>query len=69
MIPKVALAAFSIICASTSIGFILGIAEPHFEQFKLSPVMMGKWNVRHVLNQRSSYLSQIPYIQVSSVIF
>ncbi len=41
-IPAIALAAYSILCASITIGFIQATLEPHLRQFGLSPVMMGK---------------------------
>ena len=40
-IPQVALATFSILCASSSIGFLLTALEPHLRQFELSPLQMG----------------------------
>ena len=40
-IPSVAIAAFSILCASSSIGFLVASLEPHMRQFELSPLLMG----------------------------
>ena len=41
-VPTIAIAAYSIICAAISIGFIQATLEPHLRQFGLSPIMMGK---------------------------
>jgi len=40
-VPSIAIAAYSIICAAISIGFIQTTLEPHMRQFDLSPIMMG----------------------------
>jgi len=40
-VPTIAIAAYSIICAAISIGFIQATLEPHLRQFGLSPIMMG----------------------------
>ena len=41
-VPSIALAAYSILCASSSIGFLLTSLEPHMRQFDLTPLVMGK---------------------------
>jgi predicted MFS family arabinose efflux permease len=41
-IPSIALAAYSILCASITIGYIQATLEPHLRQFNLTPVMMGE---------------------------
>ena len=41
-VPAISFAAYSIVCAAISIGFIQTTLEPHMRQFNLSPVMMGK---------------------------
>ena len=41
-VPSIALAAYSILCASSSIGFLLTSLEPHMRQFNLTPLVMGK---------------------------
>ncbi|XP_043211164.1 MFS-type transporter SLC18B1-like [Amphibalanus amphitrite] len=40
-VPSIALAAFSIISASCSIGFIQALLEPHLRPFELKPVVLG----------------------------
>jgi len=40
-VPTISIAAYSIICAAISIGFIQATLEPHLRQFNLSPIMMG----------------------------
>lgn len=42
-VPSIFLAAYSIICASITIGFIQATLEPHLRQFDLKPVTMGKF--------------------------
>ncbi|XP_037078749.1 MFS-type transporter SLC18B1-like [Pollicipes pollicipes] len=40
-VPDIAMAAFSITCASCSNGFIVVLLEPHLRPFGLSPVLLG----------------------------
>ncbi|XP_037082981.1 MFS-type transporter SLC18B1-like [Pollicipes pollicipes] len=40
-VPGIAVAAFSIVSASSSIGFIQALMEPHLRQFELKPVVLG----------------------------
>ncbi len=41
-IPSISLAAYSILNASITIGYIQATLEPHLRQFNLTPVTMGK---------------------------
>lgn len=40
-VPGIAVAAFSIVSASCSIGFIQALMEPHLRPFNLTPIMLG----------------------------
>ena len=41
-VPSIALAAYSILCASITIGFIQATLEPHLRKFHLQPITIGK---------------------------
>lgn len=41
-VPSISMAAYSILCASASVGFLVTALEPQLRQFNLSPVSMGK---------------------------
>jgi MFS family permease len=43
-VPTICLSVLSILCASSSIGFLLTTLEPHMRQFNLNPVTMGEFN-------------------------
>jgi len=40
-VPSIALAAYSVVCAASSFGFLQATLEPHLRQFNLTPVLMG----------------------------
>lgn len=39
--PSFAIGAYSIVCASSSLGFIQALLEPHLRRFALTPVVLG----------------------------
>lgn len=41
-VPSISIAVLSVLCASSSVGFLLTTLEPHMRQFELTPVLMGK---------------------------
>ena len=41
-VPSIALSAYSILCASVTIGYIQATLEPHLRRFHLKPITMGK---------------------------
>lgn len=41
-ISSIALASYSVFCASLSLGFLQATLEPHLRQFNLSPLTMGE---------------------------
>ena len=41
-VPSIALAAYSILCASITIGYIQATLEPHMRQFISDPLIMSK---------------------------
>ncbi|TRY62520.1 hypothetical protein TCAL_12376 [Tigriopus californicus] len=40
-VPSISIAVLSVLCASSSVGFLLTTLEPHMRQFQLTPVSMG----------------------------
>ncbi len=59
-VPEIAQAAYSILCASSSIGFLLTALEPHLSQFNLSPFMMGEYSDVCIMERLPSAFTGLP---------